>query len=208
MSDARNSVAFRVLGPLEVELDGRPVDIRAAKVRTVLAVLLVHADRVVSRDLLADVLWGDEPPPSAANTLQTYISQLRRALTAQPVPGERHPVLQTRPAGYLLRVDRNQIDAASFEDLVRDARTDLVLLPERAAETLRRALALWRGDALSEFAELGFAQSESARLGEVRLAATEDLMRAELALGRHADIVGELGPSSRPRLCARASPAS
>ena len=93
----------------------------------------------------------------------------------------------------MLRVDRSQIDAARFEDLVRAARTDVARSPERAAATLRQALALWRGTALSEFAELGFAQSESARLGEARLAATEDLVRAELALGRHAEIVGELG---------------
>ena len=193
MDDAADGVVFRLLGPLEIDVGGRAVAIRAAKVRTVLAVLLVHAGRVVSRDALADVLWGDDPPPSAANTLQTYISQLRRALTTQPVPGEHHPVLQTHQSGYLLRVGRDQIDAARFEDLVHQARPNLVSSPARATATLREALALWRGPALAEFAELGFAEAEIARLEEVRLEATEDLIRAELALGRHAEIVGELG---------------
>lgn len=186
MGADRPSVAFRLLGPLEVVVTGEPVALRAAKVRSVLGVLLVHANRVVSCDRLVDVLWGDEPPATAANTLHTYVASIRRLLG----PGRR--MLQTYDPGYLLEVAPDALDVARFEHLAADGREALDRDPRRAAALLRESLALWRGPALADFADEPFARGEIARLEEARLAALEDRIRADLALGLHGALVGEL----------------
>ncbi len=178
------AVSFRLLGPLEVVADGEPVPLNAAKPRTVLAMLLVHANRVVSADRLTDTIWGDHPPATATNTLQTYVSQLRRVLGRAS--------LQSRPTGYVLLVGPDQLDAARFTQLAAEGRALVDRHPDRAAAILRGALGLWRGAAFAEFADEPFARAEAARLEAARLTALEDRIRADLAAGRHAAVVGEL----------------
>lgn len=183
---------FSILGALEIRVDGRAVEVSSAKERQVLAVLLVYANEVVSVDRLIEVLWGGQPPATAANTVQTYISHLRRALEPGRVPRNRDGVLRTRAQGYELAVEPEAIDAVRFERLARDGRQTLRSHPEQAAGTLRSALGLWRGEALAEFGFELFAQAETARLSELRLVALEDRVEADLVLGRHADLCAEL----------------
>src|SRR5262245_66441197 len=111
---------FRLLGPLEVEDNGRPIHLGSAKQRTLLAILLVHANEVVSRDRLIDELWGERPPPSAAHSLEVYVSRLRKAL-----PGSNGRVLVTKPGGYVLSVEPDQLDVNRFERLVDGGRRAL-----------------------------------------------------------------------------------
>jgi YVTN family beta-propeller protein len=179
---------FRILGPLEV-LDGeRVLDLGGGKQRSVLALLLLHANEVVSSDRLVDELWPDKAPPSAAKIVQVRISRLRKALDGV---GER--ILLTRGHGYLLRVGPGQLDRDRFRRLLEEGRAALAADdPERAAETLRSALALWRGQPLAEFAYDSFAQEEIARLEELHLAALEERIEADLAVGRHDAVVQEL----------------
>jgi DNA-binding SARP family transcriptional activator/energy-coupling factor transporter ATP-binding protein EcfA2 len=183
---------FLVLGPLEVAVAGRPVALPAAKHRTLLAALLVHANQVVSADRLIDALWGEQPPATAAKTLQTYVSQLRRELEPQARPGAWR-ALQTVDGGYRLQVDRDGLDADRFARLVDTGRQALGRgEPAAAAAWLREGLALWRGPAYGELAGAPVAQAEAARLEELRLVALEGRIDAELGLGRHTELVGEL----------------
>ena len=177
---------FRILGELEVLGDtGQPCEVVGHRQRALVALLATHPNETVSADRLVDALWEDETPANAANALQTVVSRLRRAL------GETRIV--TRSPGYALRAEPDEIDAGRFERLAAEARRareagDL----DGAVGTFRAALALWRGPALSEFAYARFAQGEVARLEERRLTVTEERIEAELALGRHADLVAEL----------------
>jgi DNA-binding SARP family transcriptional activator len=175
---------FRLLGPLEAVVEGRPVTLPAGKPRALLAVLLLDRNRVVSTDRLIDELWGDEPTETAAKALQGYVSQLRKAMGPER--------LLTRPRGYELRVDDGELDLDRFERLVREGR-DLVGAGDSkaAAKRLGEALELWRGPALAEFSE-PFARDAGARLEEERLAALEERVDADLALGRHDRLVPEL----------------
>jgi DNA-binding SARP family transcriptional activator/energy-coupling factor transporter ATP-binding protein EcfA2 len=183
---------FLVLGPLEVVAAGGPVALPAAKHRTLLAALLVHANQVVSADRLIDALWGEQPPATAAKTLQTYVSQLRRELEPQARPGA-WEALQTADGGYRLRVEPDGLDADRFARLVDTGRQALGRgEPAAAAAWLREGLALWRGPAYGELAGAPVAQAEAARLEELRLVALEGRIDAELGLGRHAELVGEL----------------
>ncbi len=189
----RTAIAFRVLGPLEVSRGGRPLSI-AGKPAALLAMLLVHANEVVSADRLIDCLWGEAPPKSAGKLVQGYVSQLRRALTAgredEDVAGG---AVLTRPSGYVLRIDPSQLDAERFRSLLDEARTALAEgAPDTASHMLRDALGLWRGPPLADFAYEAFAQDVIARLEELRLIGLEERIEADLALGRHAGLVGEL----------------
>ena len=176
---------FRILGPLELVEDGRPVEIAGRRQRALLALLVVHANEVVSSDRLIDGLWGERSPATAAKVLQNAVSQLRRSL------GDN--LIVTRPPGYLLRVEPGAIDANRFESLLEEGRRVLAGgEAEEAAMILHEAIALWRGRALDEFAYEPFAEPEVARLEELRLRALEERVEADLALGRHADVVGEL----------------
>ena len=173
---------FRILGPLEVVEKGRVLTLGGSRQRTLLALLLTRANEIVSKDRLIDDLWGASAPDSAANALQYHVSQLRKALA----PGD---AIVTHGAGYLLRVEPEELDLLRFERLVGEARQ---APPEAAARLLRQALALWRGPALADLAHEPFAQSEILRLEELRLGALERRIEADLALGRHAEVVGEL----------------
>jgi predicted ATPase/DNA-binding SARP family transcriptional activator len=173
-------VEFGLLGPLEVHVDGSPVPLGPPKQRALLAMLLVDANRVVSRGRLIDGLWGDEPPETAEKSVQIYVSRLRKLLP--------EGMLVTRAPGYVLVVEPESIDLDRFEKLSAQARASA---PSRAAELWRKALGLWRGVPLSEFAE-PFASFERARFEELRLVAEEDRIEVDLQLGRHADSVGEL----------------
>lgn len=183
---------FAILGPLEVRANQRSVELSSPKERLVLAALVVHAGDVVSADRLVEVLWGGEPPDTAANTVQTYISRLRRALDPGRAARARDGVLRTRRHGYTLAVEPEAIDSVRFERLARQGRDALPHDPASAAETLRRGLALWRGEPLADFSFEPFAQAEIARLTELRITAMEDRVQADLVLGRHAALCSEL----------------
>lgn len=172
---------FRILGPVEVLGDDRPVTLGGKRQRAVLAALLLQARRVVPTDQLVHDLWGEHPPRTAATSLHNVVSQLRRQLGPD--------VLVTQAPGYLLQVESEQIDAYRFERALGDSRR---LPPEGRRELLERALALWRGPPLAEFAFDDFAQSEIRRLDELRVVALAERIGADLELGRHGDVVGEL----------------
>src|SRR5262245_19595687 len=125
---------FRILGPLEALEEGRPVALGGSKQRALLAILLLHANNVVSRDRLTDHLWGGSPPDTAQTALQVHISQLRKILGRDTI--------LTRAPGYSIQVGPDQLDLDRFERLVDQARAQE---PAEAADTLRAALALWRG---------------------------------------------------------------
>src|SRR3954468_12132326 len=183
---------FRLLGPLEVLSGGRSVLVGGGKRRSLLGVLLVHSNEVVSAERLIDELWGERPPPTAAKSVQVYVSQLRKQL-APDVECASGGRLVTRSGGYELRVGPDELDVAVFERALAEGERALGGgEPAQAASGLRAALALWRGPALADFAYEPFAQGEIARLEELRLVAIEQRVDAELALGRHAGVVGEL----------------
>jgi DNA-binding SARP family transcriptional activator len=176
----RDGLRFRVLGPLEVLRGSEPVTIGGQKHRALLAALLVRANEVVSTDRLIDDLWGDEPPRTAATSLQNFVSQLRKALGADAVV--------TRAPGYLLSAPPDAIDSAQFERLLADARAAPA---DERADRLNAALALWRGEPLAEFTYAPFAQAEIRRLDELRLVALEERLDAQLELGRHTEVIAE-----------------
>src|SRR5438445_2260575 len=176
---------FRLLGPLSLSRDGEPTAIGGQKPRALLAALLLEPNRVVSRDRLIDALWGEAPPDTAQNTIQVYVSQLRKLLP--------DGALETAPPGYRLAVDPETVDLFRFVRLGDEGRSRLADGDAAgAAETLRAALGLWRGAPLADLAEEPFAQAEIAPLEELRLATLEDRIDADLALGRHGQLVPEL----------------
>jgi DNA-binding SARP family transcriptional activator len=174
---------FRILGPLEVIDDGREVPFAGASQRALLALLLLHANEVVSSDRLIDQLWDAEPPASGVTALQVRVSQLRKAL------GGAADRLETKPPGYVLRVGPEELDLDRFTRLLDHADG---AEPSVAAPKLREALALWRGPALAEFAYESFAQAAIGRVEELRLTAVERRIEADLGLGHHTELIGEL----------------
>ena len=179
---------FRILGPLEVVDDERVLDVGGGKQRDVLALLLIHANEVVSNDRLVEGLWPDQRPPSATKIVQAHVSRLRKALA---IPGD--GILLTRGNGYMLHVEPGQLDVDRFRGLLDAGREALAAgHAGEAAEHLRQALALWRGPPLADFTYDSFAQEEIARLEDLRLAALEERIEADLALGRHSDVLPEL----------------
>ena len=184
---------FRILGTLDVVDGDDPVALGGARPRTLLAGLLLRPNEVLSVDRLADAVWRGEPPPSAVNSLQTYVTRLRRVLEPSRQRGDVSRVLVSHPTGYAIRLGADQLDALRFEALADDGRAAAMAGdPQAAAERLADALRLWRGPALPEFAAEPFAQSRLAQLEERRLIATEDLMAARLELGHHDQLDGEL----------------
>ncbi len=177
---------YRVLGPFEViDDDCQRVDVGGRQPRILLAVLLVAGGRRVTLDALADAIWGEHPPASATGTLQSYVSRLRRRLGAEQLTWD--------DAGYQLDVAPEQVDARRFEALAEEGRSLLAAgRLEEARAALGEAEALWRGPALADFADLEFAMGPAARLDQRRLSAIEDRLAADLALGRHASVIGEL----------------
>ncbi|WP_066370699.1 AfsR/SARP family transcriptional regulator [Herbidospora mongoliensis] len=185
---------FQVLGQVEVldvEIGSGPAQLGGQKQRALLALLLAAGGRIVSVSRLVDELWGEEPPPKVLSSVQAYISNLRRAL--EPDRPARAParILLTRPPGYALTAEN--LDAAAFERLVGEAQKILTTDPAHALDLLRSAGELWRGEPYEDVAAMapGLA-AEAARLTEVWLLATEDRFRAELALGVHNRLVGEI----------------
>jgi len=172
---------FRILGPLEVADEGEPLQLSGQKQRALLALLLLDVNRVVSTDRIVDALWGEAPPRTAATSLQNFVSQLRKLFGSD--------VLVTKPPGYQLRIAPEQLDLERFTRLVEESREEPPV--DRAAK-LRRALALWRGRPLADLGFEAFAQQEIGRLEELRLAALEDRVEADLEAGRHSDLIGEL----------------
>ena len=165
---------FRILGPLEVIVGGQFLPLGGGRQRALLALLLTRPNQVVSTDRLVDQLWGAHPPKTALNTVQYYVSQLRKLLGAERIV--------TRPPGYMILVRPGELDLERFE----------ALLAQDDAGAVREALALWRGPALADLAFEPFALAEAARLEELRLAALERRVELDLADGRGAELVGEL----------------
>ena len=180
------STRFCVLGPLEVRGEQGPLQLGGPKPRTVLAILLLHPNEVVSKERLALALWGDEVAGEAVKTVHVHMSRLRRAL-GDPA------LVTTTPAGYRLRVRQGERDVDVFEDLVGEGRAALAQGRfDIAAALLRDGLSLWRGPPLSEFAHEPFATAEVARLEDRRLAAIENRVAADLKCGRHEALTSEL----------------
>src|ERR671936_2336028 len=172
---------FRILGPLEVRRGDRVLPLPGARQRALLSILLLHANELLPASVLIELLWGDRPPPSATKALQVHISELRKLLGKESI--------ETRAPGYVLRVEPGALDLEQFERLLHEAKD---LPPEGAVSRLREALTLWRGRPLGEFAAERFAAGEILRLEELHLDALERRVEAELALGRHAGVIGEL----------------
>jgi DNA-binding SARP family transcriptional activator/streptogramin lyase len=195
---------FRILGPLEAVEDGRTVALGPSKQRALLAVLLLHVNEVISRDRLIEDLWGERAPETAAASLHTYVSKLRRVL--EPGNVAEPQVLITRAPGYLLEVDPAQVDLQRFELLAARGKRELVAGEPTAAATLAEALSLWRGSPLYEFGSAPFVLAESRRLQELWISTVEDRIDADLSVGRHRDVVAELDAlvakhPYRERLC-------
>ena len=164
---------LRLLGPIEVRLEDRPIELGPRKQRALLAMLALRVGRTVTVDRLVEGLWGEEPPASAPKMVQLYVSHLRPLLEGS---GAR---IVTRNGGYELQLSGDEVDVVRFERLVDESRA-------------REALALWRGDALADLAGEPFAAAEIRRLDDLRLRAAESAIELDLAAGRHAEVIGEL----------------
>jgi DNA-binding SARP family transcriptional activator len=176
---------FLLLGPLEARNGDAAVELGGAQQRALLALLLLDAGRVVSVDRLIDELWGEEPPASARKMVHVYVSSLRKALGAGTV--------QTHSVGYSIDAAAGELDVDRFARLAAEGRAALAAGdPAVASARLGQALSVWRGPALAGLREQPFAVRETARLEALRLAAIEDKLEAELALGRHGDAAAEL----------------
>jgi DNA-binding SARP family transcriptional activator len=179
-----SALEVRLLGPIEATREGEPVPLGGPKLRALLAMLALEAGRVVSVDRIVEALWPGDPPETAAHAVQVYVSQLRKALG---------PAIATRPPGYELELEPERVDVLRFARLTREGLAALEGGDAAAAEgALRDALALWRGPALADFLYEPFAQTEIARLEELRTVTLEERIAADLALGRHAELVSEL----------------
>jgi DNA-binding SARP family transcriptional activator len=186
---AAETVEFLILGPVEVREGTRELRVAGTKPRALLAALLLNANRALPSDALIDRLWDDAPPDTASKALQVYVSQLRKSLDPSGSLG----LILTRARGYELRIEPAALDLHRFEEQTADARA-LVAAGDRAgaASAFAAALGLWRGPALGDLASEAFVRREAARLEELRLAAVEDRLDNELALGRHAACVPDL----------------
>jgi len=168
-----------VLGTVRVQVDDKAIEIPAKKPRALIAMLAMSAGQVVSTDALIDGLWGDEPPDTADNALQVYVAGLRRLLEPE------RDRLRTRAPGYILEIDRAAVDALRFEDAVARSGAD-------DAPGLSDALATWRGTPFEDLGDVPFAQPHIVRLTELRLLAMERRIEADLAAGRHVELIAEL----------------
>ena len=175
-------VEFRILGPLEIVDDGRELTLARPKQRALLALLLLRPNRVVAIGELLEALWGDQPPETAPTALYGHVSALRKLLGSQ--------MIETRPPGYLLRLDPGQVDLYRFEALVEEARGEQDAARKR--ELLRAALSLFRGEALSDLRYETFVRDEAARIEDLRCSALEERVEADLALGGQAALIPEL----------------
>jgi DNA-binding SARP family transcriptional activator len=176
---------FRVLGPLEVIGPRGPIKIGSGLQRAILALLVLHVGETISTDHLIDEVWGDDPPPSAQHAIGVHVSRLRRALGVD--------CIESQPHGYRLRAEGSVIDVGRFEALMAEASRALAVGdPQAAAGALADGLALWRGPALGDLATSNAARADRARLDELRALALERRIDAELACGRHLELVPDL----------------
>ena len=182
MSLRTDRAQFSILGPLEVSRARGPLALSGTRQRRLLAALLLRPNRVLPTEQLADAVWGEAPPATARTALQVHVSQLRKVLGQDTI--------ETHAGGYLLRLDPEQIDAARFERLLREARA--ADGAQRTAALLRQALALVRGPAFADLADETFARPEAMRLDELRVAAVEERIEAELVSGARAELIGDL----------------
>src|SRR5712691_1460593 len=184
---------YGLLGPLQVRRDGEPLPLGAAKQRALLAILLLNPNRVVSTDQLIEALWPKKPPGKPHTAVQGYVSQLRKLLEPEGKPGEPFRLLVTEAAGYALKLDPEQLDLERFRRLLAQGKEALAAGNAReAASLLQEALALFRGPPLADFTYEPWAQSEIGRIEELRQAALEGRIEAELALGQHSELTAEL----------------
>jgi DNA-binding SARP family transcriptional activator len=174
-------VDFRILGPIEVLDRGAGLPLGGRNQRALLALLLLHADEVVPTDRMIEAVWGERPPRTALTSLQNSVSQLRKLLGPERIV--------TKPPGYALRLRDDLVDVDRVRELVDDARA---AEPGRRASLLLEAESLWRGPSLADFTYDGFAQTAIAQLEELRLGVIEERIDAEIELGRHAELLGEL----------------
>ena len=182
---------FRVLGQLEVIDGATPIEVSAPKQRALLLLLLVRRGSIVSSDTIIDTLWPDEPPETAITAVRFHISKLRKAL-GRDLKDSRYSVIATRGSGYIIDADSHSLDAIHFEELAAAGQAELETRPDRAQRLLTEALSLWRGPAYQDVIYEDFAESERRRLGELRVAAVESRIAAELRLGRSVDLIAEL----------------
>src|SRR5215831_886747 len=179
---------FGLLGPLAVRRGGVEVAVLPGKQRVVLAALLLKAGRVVAVDELAEALWGQAPPVTARATTQGYVKRLRKSLG-----GDGHGRIASRPGGYQISVAAGELDVTRCEALLRSARAAARDGSwDEAADRARAALALWRGEPLADVPSGLLAMREVPRLAELRLQALETRIDADLHLGRHGEVIGEL----------------
>lgn len=186
-------ITFKVLGQMEVIGDGRDLTPSAPRVKCVLALMALNANRVVSRDALSEELWEDRPPRSAATTLQTYVYQLRRIIGGGTGKGPHACDIVTRAPGYMLRIGEGRVDADEFLDtagqgrgLWREGRVG------EAGQRLRQALALWHGPVLADVRAGSRLAIHAAHLSEVRMRTLELRIQADMRLGRHEELIPEL----------------
>ena len=179
----RPAMRFQVLGPLEVTDEHGPLTLGGPRQRVVLANLIVRANQVVPLDTVVDLVWGEDPPESARNVVQTYVSRLRKILGADRLEG--------RAPGYILHLEPSDLDAWRFEQFLHEARS-VDGQADRAAPLLREALGLWRGSAYADLSGEGSLAGEIARLDDLRLQALEERIEADIACGRYVEVLGEL----------------
>ncbi|MDI3389973.1 AfsR/SARP family transcriptional regulator [Streptomyces sp. B-S-A8] len=201
---------FRILGPLEAVAGGRPLPLGGIRQRSVLGLLLLQPNRVVSTSKLMSAMWPEQPPASARKVVQNSIWSLRRLLASGeggPEPSEHRVLLLTRAPGYKLCLDTDRVDLHRFQRLVEQGRAALAAgSPEQASLVLRQALDLCQGPVLADLGESGINSAELAAVQGHELAALEDYFEAELACGRHFSVLAELEPTARAhtqreRLC-------
>src|SRR5262245_53544673 len=181
-----SGLTFQVLGPLEAFSDGVELELGPRKQRALLALLLLNANRVVSMERLIDELWGDAPPSTARTALQVYVAGLRKALSTDGA------TLRTKEPGYVLEVEDGALDLDRFSQLRGEARSSSD--PDRRAALLHEALEQWQDEPLPELRNEPFAAAAIGELDQLRLAAVEERVEADLALGRDAELVTELEP--------------
>jgi DNA-binding SARP family transcriptional activator len=193
MNEEPGKITFRLLGPLSVRLNGACVTPSAAKQRQIIALLALNAGHVVTVPTLVQELWGDSPPRSSATTLQTYVLQLRNRLAAAARDTDVRTMISTRHGGYMLEGQACQSDVTEFRSLARAGRAAAEADDDLAAsDLLGRALALWRGSALADMRLGPVLELDASSLETGRLGVIERRITVDLALGRHADLLGEL----------------
>ena len=184
---------YRILGPFDIRQEGESLHLGGGRQRALLALLVLHANTVVSIDRIIDSLWEEDPPDTAANIIQVYMSRLRKLLDPDRAKGTDGTVLLTRRPGYLIRLDPSALDAFEFSRLAAEGREALTSgAPGVAAALFSQGLEIWHGDVLADFSFEQFARAEVDRLEGERIAVTEDLFEARLALGQHEEVVGEI----------------